>query len=536
MAKLPHQSTQNGEFARLSAVGRRSVELGDWATVGACAGEILKRDGSDPEGYFLVGLVEKASRRPVKAAEAFAKALELDDRRYDAAIELADQHSVGRRNGAAAALLARYETLLHNSPRYLDMAGTVYAHIGMPERAWPLYQRANELQPGVALFQANLAACAVYLGKIKEARAVYKALLERVPTHQRNHYQLARLDQATDASHVEQMKAVLRSTNLPPDRNIFIYYAIGKELEDLGQWDEAFHYYQLAGDAVTSVAKYDVAADLELIDKIIAVCDQEWLTTGAGRVPTDIAGKTPIFIVGLPRTGTTLTERILASHSQVESVGETQFLQMTLRGVSGVETVENMTPAMIEAAAQKDIGLIANGYLNAIAYRLGDKPRFIDKLPFNFLYLGFIAKAWPDAGIVYLRRHPMDTCFAMYKQVFTWAYKFSYSLDGLGRYYVAHDRLLKHWRKLLGGRLIEIEYESLVADQEGQTRALLARLGLAFEPSCLEFEKNETASATASSVQVREKIHTRSVNRWKHFEKQLQPLKDYLETAGVAVD
>src|SRR5688572_12882698 len=129
----------------------------------------------------------------------------------------------------------------------------------------------------------------------------------------------------------------------------------------------------------------------------------------------------------------------------------------------------------------------------------------------------------------------MATCFAMYKQVFTWAYKFSYSIESLGRYYVAHDRLLRHWRRLLGKRLIEIQYESLVADQETQTRMLLERLGLDFEPACLEFEKNEAASATASSVQVREKIHARSVNRWKHFERELQPLRQLLESAGIAI-
>jgi tetratricopeptide (TPR) repeat protein len=525
-----------GEFERISAAGRRAVGLGQWDVVGRCAGELLRRDSAHPEGHFLSGLVEKAVQHPIRATEAFAKALELDPQRYDAAIELADQHSVGRRNAAAAALLSQYEPMLHNSPRYLDMAGTIYTHVGMPDRAWPLYQKANELQPGIPLFQGNLAACGVYLGKIEEAGAIYRSLLERVPTHQRNHYLLARLEQAKDASHVEQMKAVLQSTNLPPDKNVFLYYAIGKELEDLGEWAEAFHYYRLAGDAVTSVANYDVAADLELIDRIIEECNADWLAAGPNPAPTDLAGKTPIFIVGLPRTGTTLTERILACHSQVESVGETQFLQMMLRSVSGVETVERMNPAMIAAAARKDIGVIANGYLNAVAYRLGNKPRFIDKLPFNFLYLGFIAKAWPDAGMIYLRRNPMDTCFAMYKQVFTWAYKFSYSLELLGRYYVAHDQLLKHWRKLLGGRLIEIQYESLVADQESQTRMLLERLGLAFESACLEFEKNETASATASSVQVREKIHARSVDRWKHFEQELRPLKEFLEKAGIAAD
>jgi Sulfotransferase family len=208
---------------------------------------------------------------------------------------------------------------------------------------------------------------------------------------------------------------------------------------------------------------------------------------------------------------------------------------MVLRRESGVARVEPMTPAMLEAVAGKDIALVARAYLDAVAYRLGPSPHFIDKLPFNFLYLGFIAKAYPNAGIVYLHRHPLDACFAMYKQVFTWAYKFSYTLEGLGRYYVAHDRLLRHWRAVLGERLIEVEYEALVDDQERETRRLLERLDLPFEQACLEFDRNRGATATASSVQVREKMHTRSVNRWQHYRKHLEPLQQYLARAGIDV-
>jgi Sulfotransferase family len=195
-----------------------------------------------------------------------------------------------------------------------------------------------------------------------------------------------------------------------------------------------------------------------------------------------------------------------------------------------------MTPATMAAAAQQDIGRVANGYLNAVRYRLGERPFFIEKLPFNFLYLGFIAKAFPHARLLHLRRHPMDACFAMYKQVFTWAYKFSYNFEALGSYYVAYDRLARHWRALLGERFVEVEYEALVRDQEGQTRRLLQQLQLDFEPACLEFDRNAAASATASSVQVREKIHSRSVQRWKYFERHLQPLRRILENAGIAVD
>ena len=180
--------------------------------------------------------------------------------------------------------------------------------------------------------------------------------------------------------------------------------------------------------------------------------------------------------------------------------------------------------------------MLADGYLSAVNYRLSDKPLFIDKLPFNYLYLGFIAKAFPHARIIRLKRNPMDACFAMYKQVFTWAYKFSYTFDGLARYYVAYDRLFDHWRNVLGDRLIEVEYEVLAADQEGQTRALLQKVGLDFEDACLDFDRNTAPSTTASSVQVREKIHTRSVNRWTNLAKHLQPLKEQLENAGIVVE
>ena len=303
----------------------------------------------------------------MKATEAFARALELDADRYDAAIELADQHSIGRRNGDAAALLSEYVGRLSNSPLYLDKAGTVYSDIGMPERAWPLYKKANELQPRVDIFQANFAACSVYLGKIEEAKEIYKRLLDRFPNHQRNHYHLARLEKAKDTTHIEQMKDVLRATNMAAERNIFIYYAIGKEWEDLEQWDEAFKYYEMAGNAAAGVANYDVTTDLRLIDKVIEVCNKDWLSLGANQSAANVSGKIPIFIVGLPRTGTTLVERIVSCHSQVESVGETYLMQHVLWRESGVDSVEAMNSAIVEAASEKPVEVIADGYLQAVS-------------------------------------------------------------------------------------------------------------------------------------------------------------------------
>jgi len=515
---------------QLSAQARRAVERGDWRAVGACSAELIRRQGDNPEGYFLQGLVEKAARRTPASAEAFERALALDAGRYDAAVELAYAYCLLDRHAEAGALLERHEPRLGNSPVYLNLAGTVYSMMMLHERARAMYAKACALQPGVDLFEANLAASAVYVGKIADAKAIYQRLLERFPTHQRYHYQLARVERARDARHVEQMEALLTATRLPPERNIFLYYALGKELEDLERWDEAFAYYRRAGDTITAMARYDAGKDVAVIDAIIETCSASWLAQPVSPVPED---KTPIFIVGLPRTGTTVTERILSSHSRVATLDETFFVQKALQREAGAAGATEMTPAIVAAAGRGDAGRIARGYLEAVRYRLGPKPLFIDKLPENLLYLGFIAKGFPQARLIHLRRNPMDACFAMYKQSY---FKFAYSLEGVGRFYVAHRRLVDHWRAVLGDRLIEVEYEALVRDQEGETRRLLERLGLPFEPACLEFERNASPSATASAAQVREKMHSRSVGRWRHFAQHLEPLRRHLVDAGIAVD
>jgi tetratricopeptide (TPR) repeat protein len=465
--------------------------------------------------------------------DAFEAVLRIDSRRYDAAVELATLMSIARRNGEAAELIGKYEKQLSNSPKYLDMAATTYTEIGLPERAWPLYRKAVELQPEIPLFKGNLAACAVYVGEMEAAQAKYKELLRENPTHQRNHYHLSRIQRAIDTKHIDEMLHVLETTRLPPDRNIFLYYALGKEYEDLGLWDEAFGYYKKGGDAAYAASGYDVSGDVGIIDKVIEVCDRQWIEQGADG---DEASRQPLFIVGLPRTGTTLTERIIASHSRVTSIGETEFIQMMIRKVSGVATIEKMIPAIIEAAARQPASVIRDGYQDTVAYRLGDEPIFIDKLPFNVLYLGFIARAWPGKPIVLLKRNPMDSCFSMYKQVFTWAYKFSYNLETLGAYYIAYERLCRHWRDVLGDQLVEVQYENLVANQELETRRLLDGLGLDFEDACLRFEEHRAPSTTASSVQVREKVYSDSVQRWRRFERHLEPLRRQLEAAGIRTD
>jgi tetratricopeptide (TPR) repeat protein len=517
-------------LSQLSQQARLSVQQRDWANVYSLAQKITVLDKNEPEGYFLGGLAQKAAGRVNLAIDAFTLALKLAPQRYDAAIELAQIYLLLLRHGEAYYLLNHYEQHLSNSPLYLDMAANTFSGLGLHTRAWPLYQKANQLQPNIDMFRANLAACGVLLGNVKEAKAIYTDLANKYPQHQKNHYELSKLASANDANHVEQMHQILEVTKSPPDKNIYMYYALGKELEDLGRWKESFEYYKKAGDAVLSVANYDVADEIRVIESIIKTCNLDWLSSSTSLKSSQTSVKTPVFIVGLPRTGTTLVERILSSHSQVESADETFFMQMAIRHVSGAGGINEPDEYIIEDAANKDIQLIAQHYMDSVDYRLSGQSLFIDKYPYNFLYLGFIAKAFPDARIIYLKRNPMDACFAMFKQSF---FKFAYSLEDLGRYYVAQDKLRKHWASVLGDRIIEVDYDSLVTMQESNTKEILSKLGLKFEQACLEFEKNTASSATASTLQVREKIHTRSVNKWKYYSGELDPLKTFLNQAGI---
>lgn len=517
---------------QLSNIARAAVQKQDWRSAADAAAQILHADPRSAEGHFLSGLVAKRAAQPEPAEQSLKRALKLDNSRYDAAIELADVYVRSTRHDAALEILKKYESMLSNSPMYLHMAAAAYSRLDLHNHAWPLYKKACSLQPGIEQFRADLAACSVYVGKISEARRLYKSLLNEKPEHQRYHYQLSQAQTARNPKHVEQMKSIVSSNGLPPSKNIFLYYAIGKELEDLEAWEEAFRYYEIAGNAVKSVSPYIIQSDLDLVNTVIDTCNMRWLDVPDAKSFSHADSPIPIFVVGLPRTGTTLTERILSSHREVGSVGETFFIPLAIRQQSSIATTDTMSPSIIRSAASQPAADLAARYWSMVGYKLGNERLFVEKLPENYLYLGFIARAFPQARIVHLRRHPMDACFAMFKQSF---FRYAYTLDDVGRYYVAYDKLMQHWRAMLGNRLVDVHYENLVNGPEAETRRLLQRLGLQFDEACLKVEENAAPSATASAVQVREKIHTRSIDRWRHFERQLEPLKSYLRSNRIEI-
>lgn len=520
---------------RLSEIGRMAAQKNDWGTVFTCAQGLIRRDNLNPEGFFLLGLAEKNARQTMKSIVAFEKCLALDVSRFDAGIELASQYHMSLRNNEAIGLLEKYTGMLADSPWYLDMSGTLYNNMGKPLLAVPLFEMAVKGQPDAALFQTHLAAAYVFIGEINKAKAIYRKLLLNNPNHQRNHFYLSRLETATSSEHVDQMKAVLKQENKPETANVFMNYALGKELEDLEHWDDAFDYYSKAGSGVKAVLDYRVEKDEALIEQIILSCDQEWYQGKIESAQKRPNAKKPIFLVGLPRTGTTLAEKIFAGHSKIESIGETHYFELVLRMNSGVNRPGKITPEMISSSINTDLNELGRQYLDKARYLWGNKEYFIDKLPQNYLHLGFFAAAFPDSPIIWIKRNPMDACMAMFKQLFMGVYEFTYDFDDLARYYVMYDKLYRHWKSILGDRIVEIEYENLVTDTAGEVEAALGKMNLDYEADCISSNENIEVSATASSVQVREKVHSRSVMRWKHFAKHLEPLRLKLEAAGIAL-
>lgn len=514
------------DTADLSQTARAAIGRRDWQTLSRAATALLDKEPNAPETLFLAGVLERVKKNHEAARNYFERGLQLAPERHDIAVELASQLSILSHHRAAFNVLEPVLGKLKDSPFYSDLAATTLIELGLPELALPLAQRASSLQPNVDIFSANLASCYGYVGQPERAADIYEALLAARPDNRRNHYFLSRLRRATDDKHLQQMNAVLRSDPAPDERNIFLFFAQGKELEDLGLWDDAFAAYQRGGAAVKKMIPKGLSMEL---DKLRAAA-----SVPAGGLETlsdhPVRGR-PIFVVGLPRTGSTLTERILSSHSGVVSLGETRYFEQAIKATFGsiYGAIEQMP-----SCSRDKLDSVASYFRREASYRLGDGRFFIDKLPLNFIFVPLIARAFPDALFVYTHRQPEAACFSMFKQLFTGEYLFSYDLADLGTYYCEHEHFRAQFASELAKRWVEVSYEKLVSMPEREIPLLLKKLGLSMEDACLTPQINRGASMTASAIQVRQPIHQAGIAGWRHFEPHLGPLLSTLQKNGFS--
>jgi tetratricopeptide (TPR) repeat protein len=400
---------------------------------------------------------------------------------------------------------------------YVSMA------LGKHERANALYRRATEIEPRVPRFWYNLAGSERSLGRLAEAEAACDRSIALDPAQYPTYLLRSELRvQTAAANHIAELKAQLERADLDHRARLFLGYALGKEFDDVQRFDEAFHWFSAAATARRSRLDYDVVTDERKLTRIAEAFPR------ASSAQRSLESSRYIFIVGLPRSGTTLVERILTGLPSVRSNGETEnFSRALLAAAQGAGDV-------FQQAAAADPEVVGMNYARFASAGAADD-RIVEKLPMNYLYLGAIRRALPDAHILLVKRSPLDSCFAMYRTLFGDAYPFSYDFGDLGRYYGAYERLMNHWRRALGDQLHEIVYEDLVREPKRIGASIARQCGLRWRDDAVDIQNNQSVSLTASAAQVRRPIYGSSSGRWRHYHRHLAELIATLRRQGVSL-
>ena len=413
--------------------------------------------------------------------------------------------------------------------------GLLLTELGRRADALRYYQQAAQLEPGNARHYYNLASLQRTLGDFEGAEKNFNKTINLNPAD----YEAWKLrselrKQTADDNHVAELEALLED-GIDDNKGVAnVCYALAKELEDLGEPRRSFAYLEWGAAARRRQMQYDLQRDLDTIATIRRVFAQERLADLGPGIDND----EPIFVLGMPRTGTTLVERILGCHSDVHAAGELpDFAVEMMRFVRAQAAGQQMTrDDLVELSAEIDYARLGRAYVDNARPAVATARHFVDKLPLNYLYVGLIHTALPNAKIVHVQRDPMDTCYAVFKTLFVDAYPFSYDLEELAHYYVAYHELMAHWHDALPGVIHAVSYEDLVTDIDTATRRLLEYCNLEWQPEVLDFHASREASTTASTVQVRQRVYTSSVGRWRDYEQQLQPVVEILRQAGIVTE
>lgn len=414
----------------------------------------------------------------------------------------------------------------------LDAIGTLFNAANEEARALACYDQAVAIAPSNPAYLFNRAAVRRFVGDLAGAEQDYDRVIALNPQDYEAYHNRADLGpQTAEHNHIEALQALLAGGIREWRGEVQTRFALAKELEDVGRFEESFGQLAIGSSMRRRHLRYDVALD---------VATAEWIAQTFPAAPdSSVAGcdsRAPMFILGLPRSGTTLVERILASHSRVHSAGEldcfAQALVAACRSLSGQSNPQR--EQLVKLSESLDFAALGRDYLRRARPPWLAKPHFTDKMPLNHLYCGLIRRALPNARIIHLTRGPMAACYAIYKTLFKDGYPYSYDIEDLARYYAAYRKLMAHWQRSMPAHIYELSYERLVSDPEGESRRLLAYCGLDWEEGCAQFHRNPSAAKTASASQIRRPVYRSSLAQWRNYERQLEPLRRALIATGVS--
>ncbi|MDE2184878.1 MAG: sulfotransferase [Alphaproteobacteria bacterium] len=516
----------------------------------------LALEPHSPQGHLHLGSALLALQRPQEALLRFEKAAALDPALGEAHARAGDALvALGRADDAVAA----FRRALALDPRFVpahfglgmllaamqDYARAV-EHLGVVDSEWPgrpevVYALGNSLfglfraEEALAQYQRLCAMAPDYapahlgagnalqsLGRIAEARTSYERALALMPEMPTVHRAVADIKTFQDGDpQLTAMESLARHADrYPVQERISLHFALAKAYDDLDRRESAFSNWQAGNSLKRRTVAYDEAATLGLLRDMEAVFTADLLRPRAG---SGDLSEAPIFIVGMPRSGTTLVEQMLASHPRVMGGGEQRHLQDALE-----DGARASFPAGIAELGAEDLRRLGREYVARLKMPEGAE-RKTDKLPANFRYIGAIQLALPKARIIHVMRDPMDTCFSCYTRLFPNGLLYTYDLGELGRYFRAYEALMAHWRRVLpDGAMLELRYEDLVEDFERQSRRVLDYCGLEWDDRCLQFHKTDRPIYTVSVSQVRQPLFHSSIGRWQRYERQLAPLLEMI--------
>jgi Flp pilus assembly protein TadD len=491
----------------------------------------LRENPEDAGGALILGTIAETCGATKEAENLYRRAFMLAPAYLEARIALFKLlNQAGRQDEGVAVL----DEILARDPNHLpalSLKGNFLLQSRRMDEAQTIYRRLVRIHPGDGRGWMGHAFVLKTVGQLDEAITAYRKAVDLEPQRGNAWFGLANLKTVRfNREDIDRMTAALDHHDLDDDDRLHLHFALGKALHDHGEYERAFAQYELGSALRREKTPYDAEILHANVLKAEAVFTPEFF---AARADAGFPARDPIFIVSLPRSGSTLVEQILASHPAIEGTEELFDLERIARELAPDAPAGGYLDriADLSAAALHERG---RHYIEATRrHRQTDRALFTDKMPSNWVFTGLIATILPNAKIVDVRRDPMGCGFANFSQHYNWGINFSYDLTDIGRYYADYVRMMDHFDRVLPGRIHHVMYEDLVTDLEGEVRRLLDYLELPFDEACLRFFENRRAVHTPSSEQVRRPINTDGLNAWRHYEKWLGPLKQAL---GPALD